>query len=61
MKLIYFLGIAACALALSSVGCSQRETTRARKDTGHAVNEVVDATRGALKQVSEGINNAVYK
>ena len=57
---MFLIVTALCGLALAGA-CSKKETLRTQEGTGDAVNDAVDAARGALKKVTEGINNAVYK
>ncbi len=44
-----------------AVGCSQKEKDEAVENTTNAIQKAYDKTTQALKNVAEGINDAVYK
>ena len=46
--------IAACLL--TSIQCTEKE----QKRSGDAINDAADAAKGVLRDVAEGVNNAVY-
>ena len=58
MRYLVILSLIGC-LALS--GCSEEKTPPVVKDTGNAVEKAYDKTTGALREVAEGVNDAVYK
>jgi len=50
--------VVACVLCC---GCSKENTPPELQDTGSAVNKAYDTTTGALRNVVEDVNHAVYK
>ena len=44
-------------LALTSIHCNKKEP----KQASDALNNAADATKNVLREVAEGINDAVYK
>ena len=52
------LWVLACVLLC---GCSKEDTPPEVKDAGTAVEKAYDTTTGALRNVVEDVNDAVYK
>ena len=53
--------IALYALIFTSIQCTQEEQKRSQDRTGNAINNAFDATKNVLRNVANGIDNAVYR
>lgn len=51
---------AVAVLMLTSIQCTQKEQEQARDNTSNAVNDAAKAVTGFLRDVADGINDAVY-
>ncbi len=61
LSFVYFRALLLCLFLYGVAGCSQKEREDAAENTKNAVQKAYDKTTGVLKDVAEGINDAVYK
>lgn len=59
--LFYYSTLLLCLCVCGLAGCSQKDKGEAVENTESAVQKAYDKTRQVLKNVAEGINDAVYK
>lgn len=54
-------GLVLCLCVCLGLGCSKKDNEKAAQNTENAVRKAYDKITGVLKDVVEGINDAVYK
>lgn len=61
LPLVYYSVLLSCLCVGGLAGCSQKDKEEAVENTRNAVQKAYDKTTQVLKDVAEGINDAVYK
>jgi hypothetical protein len=57
---LLILTIVLCALTGTLINCSKKEPQRRVDEVGNPIDEVFNRTKDVLRDVAQGINNAVY-
>lgn len=55
------VGLVLCLCVWFGLGCSKKDNEEAVENTKNAIQTAYDKITGMLKDVAEGINDAVYK
>lgn len=61
LPFVYCSALLLCLCVCGLAGCSQKDKEKAVENTKNAVQKAYDKTTQVLKDVAEGINDAVYK